>query len=46
MTAALLEAHALTIETPGGRTLVRELNVVLEREWWSATTPTSCRPSA
>ena len=31
-TAALLEAHALTIETPGGRALVRELNLQLGRE--------------
>jgi ATPase subunit of ABC transporter with duplicated ATPase domains len=31
-TAQLLEAHALTIETPGGRALVRELNLLLGRE--------------
>ena len=31
-TAPLLEAHALTIETPGGRTLVRELDLCLGRE--------------
>jgi ATPase subunit of ABC transporter with duplicated ATPase domains len=30
--AALLEARSLTIETPGGRTLVRELSLVLGRE--------------
>jgi ATPase subunit of ABC transporter with duplicated ATPase domains len=31
-TASLLEAHAVTIETPGGRTLVRELSLRLGRE--------------
>ena len=33
-TAPLIEAHALTIETPGGRTLVREVGpaLVLARE--------------
>jgi ATPase subunit of ABC transporter with duplicated ATPase domains len=31
-TAPLLEAHALTVETPGGRALVRELNLHLGRE--------------
>jgi ATPase subunit of ABC transporter with duplicated ATPase domains len=31
-TAALLETHALTIETPGGRTLIRELSLRLGRE--------------
>ncbi len=31
-TASLLEAHALTIETPGGRTLIRELSLRLGRE--------------
>ncbi|HEY7371530.1 MAG TPA: ATP-binding cassette domain-containing protein, partial [Polyangia bacterium] len=30
--APLLEAHALTIETPGGRVLVRELDLCLARE--------------
>jgi ATPase subunit of ABC transporter with duplicated ATPase domains len=30
--ACLLEAHALTIEAPGGRTLVRELSLRLGRE--------------
>jgi ATPase subunit of ABC transporter with duplicated ATPase domains len=31
-TAALLETHALTIETPGGRTLIRDLSLRLGRE--------------
>ena len=31
-TAPLLEAHALTVETPGGRALVRELDLHLGRE--------------
>jgi ATPase subunit of ABC transporter with duplicated ATPase domains len=31
-TAPLLEAHGLTLETPGGRTLVRELELRLGRE--------------
>jgi ATPase subunit of ABC transporter with duplicated ATPase domains len=31
-TAPLLETHTLTIETPGGRTLVRELDLCLGRE--------------
>ena len=31
-TAPLLEAHAVTIETPGGRALVRDLNLHLGRE--------------
>lgn len=31
-TAPLLEAHALTIETPGGRALVRQLDLCLGRE--------------
>jgi ATPase subunit of ABC transporter with duplicated ATPase domains len=31
-TAPLLEAHAVTVETPGGRALVRELNLHLGRD--------------
>ena len=31
-TTSLLEAHAVTIETPGGRTLVRDLSLRLGRE--------------